>query len=239
MVIIMYIGICEDDTVFTAWLEKELSAYYEGKKERFKMDSFASGEELLFKYPENVPFDCLILDIRLREIDGMELAKRIRKNDEAVPIIFLTGDQGYVFDGYKVGAVRYLLKPVRMPELIEVMELVGKDVQIREKDSYISLNYEGEYRKIRISDIISVQVKGHYVTIYTESQSYMLKETISNIQKKLGGENFVRVGRSAIVNLENVERISKEYCVMKDGSQIPVSRSCYASLNQNFIKYYR
>ena len=233
----MYIGICEDDTVFAAWLEQELSAYYEGKKERFKMDSFTSGEELLFKYPQSVPFDCLILDIRLREIDGMELAKRIRKNDEGIPIIFLTGDQGYVFDGYKVGAVRYLLKPVKMPELIEAMEMA--EVQEREKDSCISLNYEGEYRKIRISDIISVQVNGHYVTIYTDFQSYMVKETISNIQKKLGGDSFVRVGRSAIVNLENVERISREYCVMKDGSQIPVSRSCYAALNQSFIQYYR
>lgn len=234
----MYIGICEDDTVFADWLEKELSAYYGAKKEKFKMDGFVSGEELLFKYPENVPFDCLILDIRLREIDGMELARRIRKNDEAIPIIFLTGDQGYVFDGYKVGAVRYLLKPVKMHELIEAIELVGKETQGREKDAYISLNYEGEYMKLRLNDIISIQVKGHYVTIYMDSRNYMFKETISNIQRKLG-ESFVRVGRSAIVNLENVERISREYCIMKDGSQIPVSRSCYASLNQSFIKYYK
>lgn len=236
---VMYIGICEDDTVFAAWLEQELSAYYGGKRERFKMDGFASGEELLFKYPKSLPFDCLILDIRLGEIDGMELARRIREHDGGIPIIFLTGDQGYVFDGYKVGAVRYLLKPVKMPELIEAIELVGREVQEREKDTWISLNYEGEYRKIRVRDIISVQVKGHYVTIYTDSQSYMMKETMGNVEKKLGGDSFVRVGRSAIVNLGNVERISREYCVMKDGSQIPVSRSCYAALNQSFIQYYR
>ncbi len=235
----MYIGFCEDDQIFAAYLKKELSAHYAARGENIRWEIFSSGEELLFKYPADVPFDCLILDIKLKEIDGMELAKRIRKSDEALPIIFLTGDRGYVFDGYKVNAIRYLLKPVKMPELIEAVEAVGKDVRARAKASCIGLNYGGEYVKIRLRDIICVQVKDHYVTIYTESRNYMFKETISNIQKKLEGECFVRVGRSAIVNLENVERISRDFCLMRDGSKVPVSRGCYAKLNQSFIRYYK
>lgn len=61
--------------------------------------------------------DVVFLDIMLGAMNGMELARSIRERDKRVQIVFLTGVQDYVYEGYEIGVVRYLLKPVRRQEL--------------------------------------------------------------------------------------------------------------------------
>lgn len=237
----MYIGICEDEEIQLNYLQKHITTYCERAGEVLKMECFSGAEELLFKYEQDLPFDCLLLDIRMGKMDGMELAVKIRQRDRQLPIIFVTGDKDAVFDGYKVGAVRYLLKPIKDEELAEALDYVRQEYtgqsKVVEKEDYFCFNYAGEYTKIDKNAIITVEVQGHYITLHAEKE-YTFKETMRGIREKLADERFVPASRSVLVNLEHVKSITRRSCRLSTGQVIPLSRSCYNDFNQAFIKRY-
>lgn len=234
------VAICEDEPIQLDYLKKEITEYYSRKNIDTKIELFASAEELLFKYPEAMPFQCMVLDIRLKDMDGMELAKRIREKDGCVKIIFVTGDRDYVFDGYKVGAVRYLLKPIKRDELIEALEYVAVQEQKNGlAEDYACIHYNGEYVKIEKKSIIYIQVKGHYITIRTDEKDYFYKETMKGITVSLNDKRFVPANRSTLVNLQNVEQIARDGCLMANGEKIVISRGCFTDINQKFIEFYK
>lgn len=243
----MYIGICEDEKIQLNFLQKHISAYCNQSGEPLKMECFKSAEELLFKYGQDMPFDCLLLDIKMGKMDGMELAARIRQRDRQLPIIFVTGDKDAVFDGYKVGAVRYLLKPVKDAELMEALDFVKKEyvapgaAASTQKADFFCFHYAGEFVKLDKSAIVSIEVQGHYITIHTtgeNGQEYTFKETMKGIREQLKEERFVPASRSILVNLEHVKSITRTQCSLSSGEVIALSRSCYNDFNQAFIKYY-
>lgn len=234
----MYIGICEDDKTQREYLNQEIGKYYSEKNEKVIIQNFESAEQLLFEYPDSLPFECLILDIKMKQIDGMELARKVRVKDKSIKIVFITGDKDSVFDGYKVGAARYILKPIKMNELIEALEYVdseNKDI----KEDYFCFNYAGEYIKIEKREIMCIEVNGHYITIKTFEKDYMYKETMKKIINELNDQRFVMANRSELVNLDNVERISTGECLIANGCLITVGRNRFNELNKRFINYYK
>lgn len=236
----MYIGICEDELIQIEYLNREIKNYYQQKNVKITIENFQSAEELLFKYPEDLPFDCLILDIKMKQLDGMELARKIRERDKHINLIFVTGYRDFVFDGYKVSAARYILKPIHLPELIEALEYVHTEgaKQVRQKGA-VCVNYGGDFIKIQKTDILFVEINGHYVTIKTKEREYIYKETMKHIIEQLSDERFVAANRSVLVNLEHVERLSGKECVMSDGQVFSISRNAYQNLNKRFIDYYK
>ena len=233
------IGICEDDKTQREYILQQIQSHYNECGQRVKIETFESSEELMFNYPEELPFDCLVLDIKMKKIDGMELAKWIRQKDSNIRIIFLTGDKDYVFDGYKVGAVRYILKPYKKQDLIEALNCVDESINEKQIEETVYVSYQGSSLKLVKSDIIYVQVKGHYIDIYTKGNQYNYKETMHNIRRILNSEEYVMANRSILVNLQHVEKITKTECFMDDGNVLSVSRGCYEELNKAFIRYYK
>lgn len=233
------IGICEDDITQQKYLKQEITSYYKQKKQEILVETFESAEELLFCYPIDLPFFCLILDIKMKEMNGMTLAMEIRKRDKEIQIIFITGDKDFVFDGYKVGAVRYILKPYHSNELIEALEHIELPEKNKVQEAYFCLNYMGDFLKLKKSDIFYVEVKGHYIFIQTKDGEYNYKESMKKIKEELVDKRFVMANRSILVNVQNIEKIIKSECILCDGKKIKVSRGCYKSLSEAFIDFYK
>lgn len=197
----------------------------------------ASAEEFLFKYGEPDLLDVMFLDIMLGAMNGMELARSIRERDKRVQIVFLTGVQDYVYEGYEIGAVRYLLKPVRKQELELALGHCCEKIA-RKKTEYFAFRYQGEGLRIAFSDIFYVRVEGHYLQMVTAKGIYEWKGSLSQAAEKLDRQQFAMVSRSVIVNLEYVTRITREECFLENGEVLPVSRGAYQTLNENFMRFY-
>lgn len=233
------IGICEDDITQQKYLKREITAYYKQKGQKVLIETFESAEALLFSYPIDLPFSCLILDIKMKEINGMTLAADIRKKDQRIQIIFITGDRDSVFEGYKVRAARYILKPYHISDLIEALEYIELPEQKQLQEEYFCLNYMGDFLKLKKSDILYVEVKGHYIFIKTKEKEYNYKESIKKIKEELADERFVMANRSILVNVQNIEKITKSECELCNGKKINISRGCCKSLREVFIDFYR
>lgn len=234
----MVIGLCDDDGVQLNYIKTLILKWYHKKQVKCDIVSFHSAEELLFEHSNSYPFDLLILDIQMGAMNGMELAKKIRTADKNIRIIFLTGLKDYVFEGYEVGAMRYLLKPIKEEQLYSLLEELNKENNETCKQYFI-FNYLGESIKIEQDNIILIEALGHYIKMTTTTGNFDWKYSINQIYKELTSRVFVQVHRSFIINLKYVDRISKSECELSNGMSVPISRNNYKAVNEAFITYHK
>lgn len=234
---IIRVGIVENEAAVRSYIQSLVEEWAAGAGHSLQLASCASAEEFLFKYEEPDLFDLVFLDIMMGAMNGMELARHIRRMDKRLQIVFLTGVPDYVFEGYEIGAVRYLLKPVKRQELYLVLQHCCEEM-IHRKTEYFAFRYQGESLRIAFSDILFVRVDGHYLQMVTRRRTYEWKGSLAQAREKLKHRSFAFANRSTIVNLEYVTRITREECFLENGESLPVSRGAYKALNEGFMGYY-
>lgn len=224
-------GILDDSAETAEYLKSLLQEWAGQQKIRLSAETFSSGESFLFHYAEDKNFDVLLLDIEMGELDGVSLAREIRKDNEAVQIIFITGYSEYIADGYDVAALNYLLKPVSREKLFSVLDRAAALVKRNEKTLF--LECEGEMVRIPVHEIRYLDVWKNYVTVHAR-EDYTVRRTLGSLEAELD-ERFFRLGRSAIVNLAYVKRVTRtSVCLMNDET-LPLPRGAYESLNRAII----
>lgn len=233
----MRIAVVEDEMNQYEYVKKRLTEWSEQSGESITVTHVTCAEEYLISYNQPDTFDVLFLDVYMKQMNGMELAKEIRKYDREVQMVFLTGVSDYVFEGYEIGAVRYLLKPVEQGKLAETMAVCLEKMKQR-SDDYISFKYQGETLRLLRSDICYVEVFGHYLRMVTKSAVYEWKDSLQSMRSKLDSDRFAEANRSTIVNLEYVNKITREECFLEDGTCIHVSKGAYKGLNEAFMRLY-
>ncbi len=169
-------------------------------------------------------------------MNGIELALRIREreHDRTVQIVFVTGYMDYIEKGYDVEALHYLLKPVTQERLFGVLDRAAQRVRDRGRELCLQMP-EGTAR-IPVSEIRYLEVQRNYVTIHGD-EDYTVKRTLGELERGLDGR-FFRTGRSYIVNLQFVKKITRSQIVLKDGAQIPLPRRAYEDINRAMIRYF-
>lgn len=231
------IAIVEDETAQYEYVAKMIEAYAKNAEQHVMITYVANAEEFLFKYDQPGCFDIIFLDVMMKEMNGMELAKAIRQFDRAVQLVFLTGVADYVFEGYEAGAVRYLIKPVNEEKLADTLNACFARLSERRND-YLTFRYMGETVRVAMSDIISIEINGHYVSMKTCKTAYEWKESLARLLKMLDRSRFVNANRSTVVNIEYINKITREECFLDSGEVIPVSRGAYVALNEAFMSFY-
>lgn len=164
-------------------------------------------------------------------MDGVTMAKKLRKENDTVQIVFITGYSDYILEGYEVAALHYLMKPVKTEKLCAVLDRAAQKLAKNEK----VLNFEvaGEMIRVPIYQIRYADVFGNYVTIHASSD-VTVKMTLSELEKQLD-ERFYRAGRSCIVNLSQISRVTKAEIKLSDGTAIPLPRGAYDGINRAII----
>lgn len=228
------IAICDDNKAQIEFLSAAVLHWGEKRDIHPQIFTFENGESFLFQYTEDKSFDILLLDIEMRQLNGVQLAKTIRRENKEVQIIFITGYMDYISDGYDVEALHYLLKPVSEEKLGSVLDRAAERLQDKKKSLFI--NTGDEMVRIPLYTIRFIEVRQNYVTIHADME-YTLKKTLRELEQSLDS-SFFRTGRSYIVNLQFIQKVTKTDVFLKDGSVIPLSRGLYNDLNQAIIRYF-
>ena len=232
----MRICFCDDEASTRSQFERMAAAWEEQRGEAAELQLYNSAEQLLFEVdqPEaqELAFDLILLDIQMGGMDGITLARQLRAQDKRVTLAFLTAAREYVFEGYEVQAVRYLLKPMQQEKVFELLDLA------RQKQPSLILNCADEKKKLYLSQIAAIEAQGHYLIFHTTTGQLQQKASLSSLAGHLG-DSFVMSHRSFYVNLAHLLRISRTECTLDTGLTVPVSRGAYKNLNEQFIRYYR
>lgn len=226
------ITICDDETSVIEYVSSIVMDWAKEYQHDVQLRTFPSAESFLFSYEEENDYDILLLDVEMGQMDGVSLAKTIRKKNETVQIVFITGYSEYISEGYEVSALHYLMKPVKKEKLFEVLNRATEKIQKNER--MLILEISGQMIRIPFHEIRFIDVNGNYITIHGKTD-YTVKKTLGDMQKELD-KRFFKVGRSCIVNLNIVQRVTKTDCYLSDGSNIPLPRGAYEPLNRAIIK---
>lgn len=228
------VSILEDQIIEAEYLKSNLYQWSTQNKCELKILEYQSGEEF-FKQTDTKEyhlFSVFFLDIQMKGMNGLDVAKKLRKEGYKGAIIFLTAFREYVFHGYEVQAMNYLLKPVKWKQLFLCMDEIVRDLS---GSSYLYRNKQ-EIVRIPYRDILSFSSSLHYIDIVTVSEHYCQYATLNNIIKYLPQE-FIRTHRSCIVNMAHIYKISKSTIVLSNHMTTQIGRSYLKSVVAAFTAY--
>jgi len=223
---------------------KIIREYLEGHPEIIVKAECRDAHEALVAI-ENFRPELIFLDIHLPEINGFELLELI---EEKPLVIFSTAYDKYAIRAFEVNAIDYLLKPYDQERFDLALARAKRNLQHRQEagekletllnnlqtervhwDRFL-IRQSGQIVIINAQEITHVEAMEDYVNIHTSRAEYLVQHSLSRLETKLNPEQFVRVHRSYIVNIEAVKTIeqlaSGRYCLItKQGKSITISRS--------------
>ncbi len=227
------IAICDDEQNQIEAIASIAASWSAHGGHHCEIRTFVSAEAFLFEYEDDTTYDILLLDVEMKNMNGIELAKRIRRDNRRTEIIFITSHFEFVGEGYEVDALHYLLKPISADKLTQVLTKAAERLSVEPPSVIISC--EGETIKLYESAILYVESFLHYIVIHTKGEEYKIKESISAFAEKLS-DDFYRSHRSYLISLKHVTRISRT-SVSIGGAELPLSRGKYDDINRAFIEH--
>ena len=227
----IHIAICDDSAADREYVSRMVQHWSAQVGAVIKSTEYTSAEIFLFRAEDGEHTDILLLDIEMGAMDGVTLAKKLRRDNETMQIVFITGYSDYIAEGYEVSALHYLMKPVKENKLFSVLNRAVEKLAKNEK--ILQFQLSGETVRVPIYQIRYADVSGNYVTIHGAT-NVTAKMTLGELEKELD-DRFHRVGRSAIVNLGCISRVTKTDIFLNDGTTIPLPRGAYEGVNRAII----
>lgn len=228
------IAICEDEKEIQLLIENCIDNILKSINKEYEIQTYSSGEELLEDNFKEI--DILLLDIQMGQVNGMDTARKIRKVDSKMEIIFITSLIDYVQEGYEVRAYRYLLKPIELEELKKHVLTCIKEIE-KNKNNYILIKNKSNTYKISSNEIMYVEVQKKDMLIHTINKNFDVNYSLEKIEKDLNLDKFIRCHKSFLVNLSYVENIKPNVVVLESGEEVPVSRYRYKDVKERFFKF--
>lgn len=225
------IAICDDSAADCTYVTDMVNCWSAAEGHAVQINTFDSAESFLFHYADESDYDILLLDIEMAAMDGVTMAKQLRRDNETVQIIFITGYTDYIAEGYEVAALHYLVKPVKEEKLFSVLDRAAE--KLRKNEKVLHFEISGEMVRVPVYQIRYAEVMANYVTIHA-AEDVTVKMTLGDLEKELD-ERFYRAGRSIIVNLTQISRVTKTEIKLSDGTVIPLPRGAYEGVNRAII----
>jgi two-component system LytT family response regulator len=194
---------------------------------------YRSGEEAVSGLINDLP-DIVFLDVRMPALDGLALAERIQSlvAPELCPVIvFVTAYDGYAIQAFDVSATDYLLKPFDRARFRAALARARQRVRERGRvDARFVVRTGSKVSLVRADDVECICGEGNYVRLHAGGRTHLVRETLKSVEARLDSRRFLRVHRSAIINVDRVATLEPfthgQYIVtMKDGSRIVSSRT--------------
>lgn len=198
------------------------------------LSGFPSAEAFLFAC-EDSPSDMLLLDIEMGGLNGVELAKAVRQKDGTVQLVFITGYPDFIAEGYEVSALHYLMKPVSFEKLCMVLDKAAANLARAERRLCVTYDYETVF--VPLSQIFYIEAQKQYVMIHAAGGNYRKKGSLAEMEKELD-EYFFKCQRSFLVNLRYVVRVKRDCVVLKDGTEVPISRGMAEKIGKEIIRLF-
>lgn len=215
------IAICDDETDARDALHIQLEKVLIEDSEEvvYEFSSGLHAASWLAKHPGEI--DLLFLDVEMKELNGMETAEKIRTFDDDLLIVFVTGYSDYVFDGYRVGAMDYLMKPVSAQKLRDLLHRIRAKLDAEEAQSFTVKNIDGTWR-FRLRDILYFYSDRRQVILVTQHADYPFYAKLDAVDAQLA-PRFVRIHQRYLVNPINVDHIGGSTVTLGD-TKLPCSR---------------
>ena len=229
----MRFAICEDNQNMQQNLTHASADWAKSRKIQIDVLCYPSAEAFIMVWPD-ISFDIAFLDIQMKGMDGIELAKYIRKSDKNMMLVFVTSFSQYVLDGYEVNALHYLIKPLSYTKLLPILDKAYAKWRSFH-NAVLIVSDRNSHIKLLLNDIYCISMHSHTANIQTENDTFELKRTAEELTHLLP-DYFIRCHRSFFVNLFKVDCVYRSSLLLSNGKSVPISRNNSKAVNVAFIK---
>lgn len=229
------IAICDDNAVFAAGFETQLSQALASRSADCHLSVFSEPASLMDQLERGQSCDLLFLDVVFAETEqGIRFAMALRERQPDTAVIFMSTDPGFALDSYDAAPLHYLKKPVDPAKLDE-----ARDRLFRLRAPWtLRLPSAGGQIQVRVEDILYFEVYSHDITIHKAGgDTESCVGTLRDLETHLPPHTFVRPHRSYLVNLDHIAAIARYTLRMSSGDEIPVSKKLYHDVQVAFIDH--
>lgn len=231
------IAICDDEVYMTSEIEEALQNLCELYNVAVEIDVFYDGSTLVDYIEKGAKYDLIYLDIEMQHKNGVEAARRIRKIDMNVLIIYVTSHESFAKEVFEVSAYRFITKPIDKNIFEKYFLSAIETIRI------VPVYYRYQYNKIRykllIEDIIYFRSDKRITYIVTKNGEEKCYEKLNDIEKKLNDFNviFFRTHQSFLVNPKYVMAYMYDSMTLFDGSVVSISIKRRKEVNKQYCSY--
>lgn len=228
----MRIAICDDD-------KSELKLFIEALQQwdpTCKPECFFDGASLLTADKKGPPFDIVFLDIYMPGENGVDIAKALRDISSKTGIVFVTTSREHAVDAFSLDALHYLVKPVATEAIAESFRRL-RQLRSQEQRVQITLTAGRNSYNVYVDEICCVQIFNHTMEVtLSDGRCIKLWMTLNELLERLG-ENFLKINRSTAVNMDYIEQMGVDTCLLRNGTRLDLPRREHTAIRNAYNDY--
>lgn len=231
------VAVCDDEEIYRNIVTNSTRQLFEEHKVcKYEIKPFSSGKELL-RENQKEPFDVVFLDINMPEITGMEIAAQLREKGQETILVFITAFIDYSLEGYKMEAIRFLLKDTLQDTLPECIEAIIK----KKKWQMCRLTFdflEGT-KEVPTDEIYYIESKLHKLLFHMTTSNegcLSMYGKLDKIEELLKDYGFIRIHKSFLVNVNYIRKIANYQVYMADNSMLAIPREKYQKVKERYYE---
>ncbi|SQI05409.1 LytR/AlgR family response regulator transcription factor [Clostridium perfringens] len=231
------ICLCDDDENVLEYYTNKINELSDKNNFMFTIETFTSGESLIFELEDNPNrFNIIIADIIMKNINGIEATKILRRNGYNGIIIFLTSSKDFALDSFSVEPLNYILKNDDYDKFNNVFLKAAEQVN-KISNKNLVVYYKRQKKIINLDSIIYIESLNKKVILHktsgdSEKINYIFKELYEKIKK----HGFIRCHKSYIVNAKYVQTFNKIECKLQKGIVVPIGRKYSKDFRNDFLE---
>lgn len=235
------LAVCEDDAADRRVLADWLTAYARSHPQwDVRVALFASPSALLAKVRRGTRFDLYLLDMMMPEMDGIELAAAIRRQDRTALFCYLTSSPDYALRAYRVKAREYLLKPIAKDDLYAALDELVAGIRTQAAARFPVRTKTG-VQAVPLAEIICIEHYKHrlYCRLIDKTvlESVTLRQPLDIIAAPLFADGrFLKISASHVINMQYVVAVRSGFFELADGEVLPITRA-YTDAKGKYLDY--
>lgn len=230
------IAIVDDEKIILRSIHKKIEGLFCKAGVKFEIYDYTDAVVAL-KEIEKSSFDILFLDIDMPEISGMEIAKKLRVQEENIDIVFITNKEELVYDAIKFTPFRFIRK-YRFEDEIE--EAVNEFMNKFGKNNYTYMFSTPQGKKgVLVTRIKYIEVMSHKLNVHGIKESFIANGNLKDIEDIFYDYGFLKVHQSYLVNYRFINLIKHKEVIIDNGTTLPISRGKYEKIKFDYMRFSR
>ena len=228
------IAVVEDEQQYRDEVCQYIEQYATEHQLKFDVTTYTDGQEIVDDVQKH--YDIIFFDIEMTQLNGMDAAKVIRDRDVNVVMVFITNMAQYAIEGYEVGALDFVLKPIDYYGFsFRLARALGR-VQKKQGNLEFAINTPSGIKKLNSNDIYYIEIENRFLVYHTAEGDFSQRGTLQSAEEMFQNYHFVKCNHWYLVNLKYVTEI-EENIVHVAGSRLEISRRNRARFLKEVTEY--
>ncbi|WP_300347740.1 LytTR family DNA-binding domain-containing protein [Clostridium sp.] len=229
------IAICDDEQIQRNMIKNMILQISQDNNMGIIIDEFKSGKDFLSVFKKNTQkYNLIFCDIIMGEISGIELLKVVKSMNSSIQAILITSCDEFVFEGYDLGVLNYLMKPVSRKKLEREFLRAIKNINHTSPSVY-TVHSNGGMIFIDLSEVLYFEVNNKTITANFGDRTVEFNMKIKDLENDLKDRNFFRCHRSFLANMAKVDSILQNKILFQNRMDIPIGRLYKKSLKEYLL----